>query len=154
MIWAFAPLAFLAGGIARRVAGGVLNDWFGRRAPGTLAKLTYASTIGGISALAGAVWWFALVLAVNVFFGHVIHGLWDAGGMGRSGTDNTAFSWRRFIRDWFALWVYGLGQVIVAALLTVWIENVWLLPVGWVWDASRDHSYHWLPLALGGLSSS
>src|SRR5574337_934206 len=154
MIWVFAPLAFLAGSLARRVAGGVLADWFGWRAPGTLAKLAYAGTIGGLAALAGATWWFALLLAINVFVGHVAHGLWGAGSMGRRGPQNEAFTWRTFARDWFALWGYGFGQVIVAALAAAWIAHPWWASAGPVWDAGRDADYRWLPLVLGGLSSS
>jgi hypothetical protein len=162
MQYLFVPLAFLAGGFARRLAGGVWQDWTGHSSPGTISKIGYATIISvcaGFGALVtGGLSWlvvaFCVVLGVNVFLGHTVLGLWGgSAAMGRYGRNNAFFSWRKFYRDWLGMWGYGLGSVFLAALLAWWIAHPWFHAIGPIWDAGREHLYHWSMLVLAGLSA-
>jgi hypothetical protein len=160
MVYMLVPLAFLAGGFGRRFAGGVWSDWTGHRSPGTLSKIAYAAIVGTLAGLGALVttglsWLviaFCIILGVNVFVGHVTFGLFGgSAAMGRYGRNNAFFSRRKFARDWLCMWGYGLGSVFIAALLSWWIAHPWFHAIGPVWDAGREHLYHWFPLVAAGL---
>ena len=70
-LWAALPVVAFAGGMGRRLAGGVINDWTGHAEPGGDWPIRAAEGLifVGIAAAGGFVWMWAALIGVAVTLG-------------------------------------------------------------------------------------
>lgn len=115
LILLFSVISFVLGGLGRRVAGGVLNQWAAAlgliRSDGRVfgdfpARAVFGLTIAVGAWLGSAVWWHGLALIVTTFIGCTI-GNFGGLGMGR-GSDP-------YWEDFGAMEMHGLGGVVLSA---------------------------------------
>lgn len=109
-------VAALLGAIGRRVAGGVVPQFTGWRAPGVPCKLFFGWTIGVCAALGGAPALLAILAGVGAWAGHIAHGLNDSASMGRYGPANLNFSWRLFALHFAGMSAYGICVMLLGIL--------------------------------------
>ncbi len=103
----FAPVAAIAGGIGRRVAGGALGQWFGFDAGDTGPRLFFGATIAASAALATPAWEDLLFIPA-VFVGCTIPNF-NGIALGRDGTQT-------WLRAAAGLLLHGtLGAILPAA---------------------------------------
>lgn len=91
MNYALPVLAFLLGGLGRRIAGGALNQWAGlpggvngRVMGDTPARFIYAGLIAACALLAGGSWKFVPAIVLGTWAGSTT-GNFNSIGMGRGG---------------------------------------------------------------------
>lgn len=148
--------SMLLGGLGRRIAGGVLNQWFkpsgGRVMGDTPARLIYGGFVGMAAAMGGAPYWAALAMMPCVWVGTTT-GNWSSMAMGRAKTT--------FLHDFFgmsahaflsALLPVGLAaysvhwHAAVAALFIMLAAPLYAL--GWMISGKTGAA--WLPTGFKG----
>jgi len=137
----------LLGGFGRRIAGGLIGDWFGRPLKHLIATIVFGVFIGAAFALGGGPLWLAAVLGFGVWAGHCAVGLRDAAGMGRFGPDNASFTWKRFARDFAMLSVYGAGVVAIGAL-AAGHHTLYVMRNGPTFGFTLNFTPSWMQLGL------
>lgn len=117
MIVALGIIVFWWGSAGRRIAGGVMPQLTGWKAPGVPCKLFFGATVGLGALLGGAKWWEAGVVSLGAWVGHIIHGLNDSASMGRYGKYNELYSWKLHAKHWLGLGLYALGIMLAVILI-------------------------------------
>jgi hypothetical protein len=163
-------LLFLAAvpavGLGRRVAGGVLGEWFGVDIGAIAARAFFGMTCAsaaiaasvvrwqGLALIPGAVWWHALALIPCILLGCSV-GNYGSISMGRRrvpGTYELAFTWRNYARDFAMITVHGLGNLSLAIAGAWWLGYYWPALIAGALAIGPAYSVAWLhPVPVVGL---
>lgn len=126
-LWLLLPLAAVFGALGRRIAGGVLNQWFrppGQRVFGDLpARAIYGAALGAAAFGAGAPAWWVAVIAAAIVAGCAVP-VWAIDlGPGHPGTSPL---WLRIIGST----AHGLLSIAPATVLAAMAGAHWLWLLG------------------------
>ncbi|HEV7216849.1 MAG TPA: hypothetical protein VGP33_17215 [Chloroflexota bacterium] len=68
-LWVLIIPLFLLGGLGRRVAGGVLGQWFNYDSGALISRGFYGLTVALAALLGGAIWWHSLLVIPAIYVG-------------------------------------------------------------------------------------
>lgn len=144
-LWA-APAAFFFGGLGRRVAGGIGEEWLGHKTPGgdTPVRVFFGATVAAAAALGGAVWWHALALVPLTWVGAAT-GNFNSMAMGR-GTSSLG-------HDILGMTAHGVLSALLPALGAWWLGYSWVWIVGAGLLAAPSYTLGWSVTGLAGKPS-
>lgn len=128
MLFLLAIPVFVLGALGRRIAGGVLNEWFrpiGPRVMGdTPARLIFGASIGLSALLGGAPWYLALALVPVTWVGTTT-GNFDSLSMGRG-----AYS---ISHDILGMLAHGALTALTPTVLLASLDYFAHIPSEWWW---------------------
>jgi hypothetical protein len=111
------PLAIVAGGLGRRIVGGLGSQWLGVDLGDTPVRAFWAALLAGVSVLAGAPLLFACAVLIGIFAGSTV-GMWGGFSIGHSPGRNTG-------TDILLMTAHGLAGTIVVACAAYWFGLSW-----------------------------
>lgn len=151
-------LSAISGGIGRRIAGGVLNEWAGlagginaRVMGDTPARLIYGASLAMAAFVGGAGWWLALATVLTVWVGTTT-GNFGSISMGRAPGHS-------IVADWFGMMAHAALSAVTPALTfgvaayfghapaLAWLTFAWICTL----SASPAYDFGW---RLSGLATN
>lgn len=155
MIALFSLASFTLGALGRRVAGGVLNQWFSLNIGDTPARLFYGLTVA-VAALAGGLGWLVAGLLIPAVWVGTTTGNFAALAMGTDGSS--------LAEDWEGMSLHGFLSAVLPSLVVFFGDHdnsigglLVLLGVTFLASPSyylgwriAGHGAPWLPTGLKG----
>lgn len=119
--------AIIANSFGRRLAGGLLGQWFGNIGGTQAGRAVQAGIAGATAAVLAPVWWWGGPVALGVFIGATM-GFPRCGMVPRSAADVVAIAWRHGLSATLPVW----GALVILAPGQPWAlwAGLWLALAG------------------------